>query len=142
MGGTGRTGGGQRGCLLAVLALLCACRRSGSGADETQVVRALDPKASIGPETSIDSVAYTDREGDQTFPFAVAGGPGALIVWRGNSRPEFAVSERLIYAARIDAAGAPLELVPAAITAPVSDWRVTAPRSSPRPRSRCCRTSA
>jgi hypothetical protein len=78
----------------------------------------------IGAETRIDEPVYTEQSGEQTDPFIVPGGPGALVVWRDDSSPGFNRSQRPVTFARLDADGNMLDPIPATITPPAEAYSI------------------
>jgi hypothetical protein len=75
----------------------------------------------VGAESRIDEPVYTEQSGEQSQPFIAPGGPGALVVWRDDSNPSFAVSERPVTFSRLDANGNLLDPLPIPITPPAAD---------------------
>ncbi len=72
----------------------------------------------IGAELPLDNVVYTQQDGQQMTPFVAGGGPGALLVWRNDPMPGFAVSPLSIDFARIDPQGNLLDPLPVTIGTP------------------------
>jgi hypothetical protein len=95
---------------LALTSLAAACARRAD--PPARVTSAVTLAPFIGPESAIDSPVYGDREGDQRSPFIAPGGPGALIAWQDESNGQGNVSDERVFAARVDAAGAPLDRMP------------------------------
>jgi hypothetical protein len=85
----------------------------------TESVRgALSSAPLVGAELPVDDVVYTQETGQQTVPFIAGGGPGALLVWRNDPLPGFAVSPLSVNFARIDPEGNFLDPVPVTIGTP------------------------
>jgi hypothetical protein len=105
---------------LAAAAVLLSCS-SAQPSDPTQPLASpLTSAPLIGPESRIDEPVYTEQSGEQSQPFIAPGGPGALVVWRDDSRPGFVLSERPVTFARLDANGNLLDPLPIPITPPAA----------------------
>jgi MYXO-CTERM domain-containing protein len=96
--------------------LVGAC---GPARPATETVRgAVSAAPLVGAELPVDGVVYTQDTGQQMNPYIAGGGPGALIVWRNDPSPGFAVSPRSIDFARIDSQGNLLDPMPVVIGTP------------------------
>ncbi len=122
---------GDRVRWIAVAAALLAGACSPARPATETVHGALSSAPLVGAELPIDDVVYTQETGQQTSPFIAGGGPGALIVWKNDPLPGFAVSPLSINFARIDPQGNLLDPVPVTIgtptdladsSAPVAAW--------------------
>ena len=100
--------------LQAAIILSCTPTRPAT----TSVASPLTSAVQIGAESRMDEPVYPEQSGEQSQPFIAAGGPGAIVVWRDDTRPGFAVSNHPPSFSRLDGNGNLLDVLPVAITPP------------------------